>query len=132
MTMLNQKEAVVNIEFLVSSEVVEDLDVAGDWGFTDGIEGEDARGGVYYTLGSLEWHSYTDAYTRGLEARRELACMNAQITMQLPELDFMAAALDALRSGDCEAPFARLTDEQMEAIEAERPGHELCTQPWNW
>jgi hypothetical protein len=50
----------------------------------------------------------------------------------LTELELMDADLDVLQDGDWEAPFARLTAEQLEEIENERPGHELCTNPWEW
>jgi hypothetical protein len=45
-------------------------------------------------------------------------------TVPLTELEQMDADLDALRDSDWEAPFARLTAEQLEEIERDRPG--LC------
>jgi hypothetical protein len=49
--------------------------------------------------------------------------------LELIELALMDADLEACRSHGC--PF-RLTVEQEADIERERPGHELCTNPWGW
>lgn len=54
------------------------------------------------------------------------------IVFVMGELDMMTADLAALRctDADYEAPFARLTDEQLDEIESERPGEDFSTRPY--
>ena len=47
------------------------------------------------------------------------------------ELDAMAADLATLQAGLVE-PVVRLTSEQLDEIESERPGEEISTRPWEW
>lgn len=121
MSFIQQEQSIVNLEFIVDEGVAPDLDQAGQFGFDDALEGHNARGSEYYEFNSLCWHSYNDGYARGLTARKNLVALN---TVQLDELEFMAQALDDLRSGK----VAALASTQME--EDEWIGADFSTSPY--
>ncbi len=79
-----------------------DLDVAGDWGFTDALEGEDLRGSAYYVIDSTAWQSYNDGYRLGLTAKAALQCDLAALdhgaAVVRDEIAFMSAVLDSFRA----------------------------------
>ncbi len=56
------------------------------------------------------------------------------VTFVVDELDMMAADLSDLRctDADYELPFARLTPEQMDEIEAERIGEDFSLRPFEY
>lgn len=75
-------------------------------------------GGWEYTGGACE-DSYRLGYLAGVA------------TKPVSEPEAMDEVLAALRSGQV-APVVRLSDEQMAAIEDERPGEEIGLRPFEW
>jgi len=58
-----------------------------------------------------------------------VVCGEAFNAVYVSEEDLMNAALDAVRSG-VTTPIIRLTPEQLDELERERPGEDYCTRPY--
>lgn len=74
-------------------------DLAHRWGYEDSIEGVDARMTEYFQIGSPAWKSYKAGYKAGLIVRKQTAPPS-----ELDEIEFMALALNTLRTDDDEEP----------------------------
>jgi hypothetical protein len=76
------------------------VETAANYGFEDGIEGNDMRGSVYFVGAGLE--SYNHAYGQGLVAKRglqvDLAIVDAGVIPADDELMFMVGVLDSMRA----------------------------------
>jgi hypothetical protein len=76
------------------------VETAANYGFEDGIEGNDTRGSVYFVGAGLE--SYNHAYGQGLVAKRglqvDLAIVDAGVIPADREFMLMSKVLDSLRA----------------------------------
>lgn len=104
-------------------------DLAAKWGREDALEGNDAQGSVYFPLESPAWHSYNSGYAAGLAVRKALAPPS-----ELDEIEFMAQALDSLRSGPQVAMgYVQEAIIEIDELAAEEwIGNAFSTAPYNW
>lgn len=113
MNSVNQSPEIVNVND------IDLLMVAHQWGKEDALERREQRGSIWYLIHSPAWESYNCGYEQGLTTRRLL-------DGDSPEGEFMLGVLMSMRSGDIK-PLTKLTDEQLDAIDAEWVGHEFST-----
>lgn len=106
----------------LNAQPIQLLITAYRWGYEDGSKGHPMRGSAFFQIASLAWRVYNDRYRAGLNTRQPATPKESD------EITFLHQALDSLRAGA--APIARLTPEQVEEIERERPGEDFSRNPF--
>lgn len=107
-------------------------DLAHRWGYEDSIEGVDARMTEYFPIGSPAWKSYKAGYKAGLIVRKQTAPPS-----ELDEIEFMALALNTLRTDDDEEPapssqWLPFSEDDLDAIEEEKIGAAFSIAPYTF
>lgn len=107
----------------LSAHQLQLLIAAYHWGYADGAAGRPLHGSDFFKVAGHAWQTYNDRYQQGMATRQP------STPKEKDEIAFLQQALDSLRAGHT-PPIARLTPQQLEEIERERPGEDFSQLPF--